>query len=79
MYGKYLYLGEVPQHFRHFISTLSAAHVDNDVAVGILGQRLRDHRLPAAEGAGYGGGAALHASVRHKGHAVSCEANGFYI
>lgn len=57
------YLRKISQDFRHFIPTFAASNIDNDVAVGILGQRLRDHRLAAAEGAWYSRGAALHAAA----------------
>jgi len=54
------HLGEVSQYFRHLVSSLSAAHVDDDLAVGVLGQRLGDDRLAAAEGSRDGRGPALH-------------------
>lgn len=63
-------LGEISQHFRHFISTFSAADIDNDVTVRVLGQRLRDHRLSTSKGAWYSSGAALHATIQQGGHVV---------
>lgn len=65
------YLGEIPQHFRHFISTLSAANINDDFAVGILGQRLRDHSLPTSKGAWYSSGATLYTTIQHRDHVVS--------
>ena len=57
------HLGKVLQHLRHLVAALAAAHVDDDVRVGVLGQRLRNHSLTAAKGAGDGRGAALHTAV----------------
>jgi len=56
-----LYLGEVPEYFRHFVSSLTASDVDNDVTVGIFRQRLWDDRLTAAERTWNGSRAALDA------------------
>ena len=53
-------LREVLEHLGHLIAALATADVDDRVAVGELGQRLRDHRLAAAERARNGCRAALH-------------------
>lgn len=60
------HLREITQHFRHFISTLSAADIDNHVTVGVLGQRLGDHSFSTSEGSRYSSGAALHATIEHR-------------
>lgn len=62
------YLWKISQDFRHFIPTFSASNINNDVAVGILGQRLRDHRLPAPKGTWNSRGAALHAAAERQSH-----------
>lgn len=66
MKGKGTNLGEVTQHFRHFIPTLPTADVDDDVTVGIFGQGLGDHRLSASEGSGNSSGAALDTAAPHR-------------
>ena len=38
-------------HLCHLVAALAAAHVDDAVRVGVLGQRLRDDGLAAAKGA----------------------------
>eukprot|EP00962_Isochrysis_galbana_P003599 scaffold1021_cov108-Isochrysis_galbana.AAC.20 len=53
-------LGEVLEHLGHLVAALAASDVDDAVRVGELGQRLRDDRLAAAEGAGHSAGAAEH-------------------
>lgn len=60
------YLRKISQDFRHLIPTFSASNINNDVAVGILGQRLRDHRLPAPKGTWNSCGAALHAAAERQ-------------
>lgn len=62
-----MHLREVSQHFRHLVTALPAADVDNDVAVGVLGKGLRDDGLSAAEGAGDGRRSSLHASWKNRG------------
>ena len=62
--NKTAYLREVSQHFRHLVSSLPTAHVDDDVTVGVLGQRLWDDGLATAEGARDGSGSSLHASEK---------------
>ena len=42
---------EISEYLGHLVSSLAAADVDDDVGVGVLGQRLRDDSLAAAEGA----------------------------
>ncbi len=42
-------LREVLEHLAHLVAALSAAHVDDDVRVRVLGQGLRDHGLAATE------------------------------
>eukprot|EP00053_Salpingoeca_punica_P023409 m.9950 g.9950 ORF g.9950 m.9950 type:complete len:683 (-) comp5100_c0_seq1:47-2095(-) len=52
---------EVLEHLGHLVAALAAADVDDNVRVGVLGERLRNDSLAAAKGAGNGRGAALHA------------------
>ncbi len=52
-------LGEVLQHLAHLVAALPAPHVDDDVRVGVFGQRLRDHGLAASERSRNGSRAAL--------------------
>jgi hypothetical protein len=49
--------GELGQHLGHLVAALAAAHVDDAVRVGVLGEGLRDDGLAAAKGAGDGAGA----------------------
>lgn len=49
--------GELRQHLSHLVTALAAAHVDDAVGVGVLGQRLADDGLAAAKGTGDGAGA----------------------
>jgi len=49
-----LQLGEVIQHFGHFVSTLTASDVNNTVRVGVLGEGLGNASLTAAESSGNG-------------------------
>ena len=51
--------GELAQHLGHLVAALAAADVDDDVGVGVLGERLLDHRLAGAEAAGHRHRAAL--------------------
>ena len=46
-----LELGEVIEYFSHLVSALTAADVNDTVRVGVLGKRLRNASLSAAEGA----------------------------
>ena len=46
------------------LTTLAAPDVDDDVRVGVLGERLRDDSLAATEGAGDGCGTTLHAAAK---------------
>lgn len=64
-------LGKVAQHLRHLIAALAAADVDDDVTVGVLGERLRDDRLAAAKGAGNGRRAALHTGKQRVEHSLT--------
>lgn len=43
-------LGKVHQHFSHLIAALAAAHIDDAVAVAVLGEGLRDDSLAAPKG-----------------------------
>eukprot|EP00760_Papus_ankaliazontas_P029145 PhM_4_TR4148/c1_g1_i1/m.22013 len=53
-------LGELHENLSHLIAALTAADVHNGVGVGVLGERLRNDGLAAAEGTGDGASAALH-------------------
>ena len=53
--------GEVSQDFGHFVSSLSAADVDDDVGVGKLGKRLRNDGFATTESTGDGCGSTLNA------------------
>lgn len=59
-------LRKVAQHFRHFISTLTTANIDNDITVRVLGQRLWDYSFSTSKGSWYGSGAALHTTIQQK-------------
>ena len=52
-------LGEVLEDLAHLVAALPAAHVDDDVRVGVLGQRLGDHGLAATERPRNGGRSSL--------------------
>lgn len=54
------HLGEIAQDLRHLVPSLTAAHVDDDVTVGVFGQRLRDDGLATPESPGDGRGPALY-------------------
>lgn len=58
------YLGEISEYFRHFITTFSAAHVDDDITVGVLRQGLRDHSFTTTESTRDGCGSSLHTPVK---------------
>ena len=53
-------LGEVLEHLAHLVPALPAPHVDDDVRVGVLGQRLGDHGLAAPKGPGNSCCSTLH-------------------
>ncbi len=42
-------LGEFVQHFRHLVTALAAAHIDDDVRIAPLGQGLLQNRLAGAK------------------------------
>jgi hypothetical protein len=42
-------LRELVQQLRHLVAALSAPDVHDNIRVGVLGERLLDHRLPRAE------------------------------
>mmetsp|Transcript_12586 Transcript_12586/g.39639 ORF Transcript_12586/g.39639 Transcript_12586/m.39639 type:complete len:601 (+) Transcript_12586:190-1992(+) len=69
----HLELREVLEHLRHLVAALAAADVDNRVRVRVLGQRLRDDRLAAAERAGHGARAAEHGGEERVDHALPRE------
>ena len=52
-------LGEIGQHVGHLVATFAAADIDDDIGVGVLGQRLLDHGLAGAEASGHGDDAAF--------------------
>ena len=65
-------LGEIAKHFRHLVTALTTADVDDDVGVGVLGEGLGNHSLAAAEGAGNGSRTTLHApSTTVRSHAIN--------
>ena len=49
--------------FGHLISSFTASHVDNNIAIGELGDGLGNHRLSSTESPWNGGRAALYAAV----------------
>ena len=53
-------LRKVSQHFRHFVSTLTASDVDDDVAVGILWKWLGYDGLPTTKSTRNGSRTALY-------------------
>lgn len=53
-------LREIHQDLSHLVSSLSTAHVNDDVAIRELRQRLGDDGLAASEGAGNAHGTTLH-------------------
>ena len=57
-----LYLGEVSQYFGHFISSLSATDVDDNITVGELGKWLRDDSFTTSESSWDSSGSTLHTS-----------------
>ena len=53
-------LGEIHEHLCHFITALTAANIDDSLRVRVLGKRLGDNSLAAAEGTGDSAGSAEH-------------------
>ena len=51
--------GNSRQHLGHLVAALAAADVDDDVGLGVLGERLLDDGLAGAEAAGHRHAAAL--------------------
>ena len=60
-------------HLGHLVAPFSAADVDDDVGVGVLGQGLGDAGLSAAEGPRDGGGAPQHAGEEGVQHPLAGE------
>ena len=58
------YFWEISQHFRHLVSSLTTAHVDDDVTVGILRQGLTNDGLSAAERTRYSSSASLNWPIK---------------
>lgn len=56
-------LGEIPEYFRHLVTTLSASDVDDDIGVGIFRERLRNYSFATTEGAWNCCGTSLDASA----------------
>ena len=52
-------LREVHEYLCHLIPALTAAHVHDAIAVAVLGERLRDDCLAAAEGSWDGAGSCI--------------------
>lgn len=65
------YLGEIHQHFSHFITTLTTSHIDNDITVGELGHTLRDDGLAAPERTRDTDGATLNTREQRVQHSLS--------
>jgi len=65
------YLWEVHQHFSHLIPSLSASHIDDDVAVREFGHRLADDGLSAAESARYTHSTTLYTGEEGVQHTLS--------
>ena len=55
-------LGKLLQHLSHFISSLTTPHIDNNIRVGVLGERLGDDSLATTKGSRDGGGSTLDTS-----------------
>ena len=51
-----MYLGKVPEYFRHLVTSLPTANIDDDIRVGVLGQCLGDHCLATAKSTRNGSG-----------------------
>jgi len=64
-------LGEVIQYLGHLVATLATADIDDAVGVGVLGKRLRDASLAAAEGAWDGASTTLHSGEESVEHTLS--------
>ena len=60
------HLWEVSQDFWHLVPALPAAHIDDDVTVGVFGQGLGDDGFTTAEGSRDGGGSTLHAPSQRR-------------
>ena len=60
-------------HLSHLVAAFSAANVDDDVRVGVLGQGLGDAGLSTAEGPRDGGGAPQHAGEEGVQHPLAGE------
>mmetsp|Transcript_125902 Transcript_125902/g.187926 ORF Transcript_125902/g.187926 Transcript_125902/m.187926 type:complete len:462 (-) Transcript_125902:85-1470(-) len=66
-------LGKVHEHLSHLVSALAASDVDDGVGVGVLGERLRDHSLAAAERARHSAGSAEHGREQSVEHTLASE------
>lgn len=71
------HLREVSQYFWHLVTTFSAAYVDDDITVGVLGQGLRDDSLSTAKGSWDGCGSSLHTSSHREERRVQDGGNIF--
>eukprot|EP00755_Sulcionema_specki_P012318 Sspe_Gene.51103::Locus_28394_Transcript_1_1_Confidence_1.000_Length_2425::g.51103::m.51103 len=63
-------LRELHQHLSHFVTALTAPHVDDSIRVRVLGEGLRDHRLPAPKGTGDTAGPTLHTGEERVEHTL---------
>lgn len=50
----------------NLVSSLSAPNIDDNIRIGVLGQRLRNDSLAASEGTGNGRGTSLDTSSYNK-------------
>lgn len=64
---------ELLKNFSHFIATFSAADVDDDLRVGVLGEGLRDTGLACTEGTGDSAGTALDGREETVKYSLACE------
>lgn len=66
-------LGELSEHFGHFVSSFSAPDVDNGLGVRVLRQRLRNAGLTAPEGPGNGAGSSQNGGEQSVQNSLSSQ------
>ncbi len=68
-----LQLTELLDQVRHLVSPLAAAHVDDDINVGELGDGLLQDGLACAEPAGYDRGSAAGEGIEEVNASLACD------